>query len=135
MDKVEMNPNEAALEATAEAPPSTEGNLKASEPSMADYAAQAYQQLIPKFKNQLDKLSGVQSKRILIALMEFPFEKSSFDWPYKQAEDVFKTGIDIMDCRFVLTRAAIELTMEQKRDILIEAKEREGEVYGRDLRN
>lgn len=92
------------------------------EPSLADYAARAYQQLIPKFKGELDKLSGVQSKAILIALMEFPFEKSDHVWPYKQAEEIFKMGIDIMDCRFVLTRAAIELTFEQKKAILSEGK-------------
>lgn len=121
----ETNPNEA---------PKEEPTIVGDEPSLADYATRAYRDLIPKFKGEIDKLSGVQCKRVLIALMEFPFEKQKFDWPYEQAEKIFNMGIDIMDCRFVLTRAAIELTLEQKKAILEEAKKaEEGEQDGRSI--
>jgi hypothetical protein len=122
-----VDPNGATIEVPneANATPSGEAAPAAPQPSLEDYAAHEYRSLLPKFKDQINKLSGMQAKKIVVALMEYPLEKIDFEWAYPEAQRAFVTGATIMDCRFVLMKAVIELTADQKRDILIEAKKAE----------
>jgi hypothetical protein len=101
-----------AQEVVASATPTVEG------PSMADYAAREYQALMPKFRKEVGFISGKQAKEVLIAMMEYPLEKTHFTWSAIEASKVFDIGAEIMDCRFVLMKALIVLTVEQKRAIL-----------------
>lgn len=122
MENVEQSPNEAqvvlpSLPAQESVPPT------APEPSLEDYAANNYRELLPSFRTQIDHLSGNQAKKVLVALMEYPLEKTDFQWSYPEARRAFVTGANIMDCRFVLMKALLELTMEQKRAILDETKD------------
>lgn len=109
-----MNDLAKAQEAVATATPTL------PTPSHADYAARAYQELMPKFRSEVGFLSGKQAKAVLIAMMEYPLEKTTFAWNSIEEPKAFDVGCEIMDCRFVLMKALIELTVEQKRAILEE---------------
>jgi hypothetical protein len=108
---------------------------KEGQPSLEDMAAHEYRTLLPSFRTQIDHLSGKQAKKVLVALMEYPLEKIDFDWNYKESQRAFITGATIMDCRFVLMKALVEMSMEEKKAILDETKDdvttpKEGELNG-----
>ena len=114
----EQTPNEAP--ASSEAVDAPQG---AQQPSLEDYAAREYQTLLPRFRQEMESITGTQAKNVAIALMEYPLEKIDFEWTCQEAQRAFVTGATIMDCRFVLMKALIELTADEKRAILDETKD------------
>lgn len=94
--------------------------VKAEEPkpSMEDYAAHEYQKLLPRFYEAIDDLSNKQLKKVTHALMEYPLERIDFQWSYEKEKQAFIIGTKIMDCRFVIIKAALDMKQDEIRELL-----------------
>lgn len=107
-----------------EAPPSQES----AKPSLEDYAAHEYQKLLPQFYEAIDDLSNKQLKKVSQAIMEYPLEKVDFRWSYEKEKKAFIIGTKIMDCRFVIMKAVLDMKKEEIQEMLKTEPKTEGET-------
>lgn len=87
-------------------------------PSVEDIAAHDYQKLLPEFYTAIDDLSNRQLKKVIQAVMEYPLERIDFQWSYEKEKKAFILGTKILDCRFVLIRAVLEMKQEEIKQLL-----------------
>jgi hypothetical protein len=71
-------------------------------------AAMFLHSALPMFRNQLDKLTGTQAKRVLSALMEAPLEKETPGFTTREADDLFALGLMISNAKFILFNVALK---------------------------
>lgn len=101
-----------------------EESAPGSQPTQVDYAAQAYQKLLPMFYDSIEELSNRQLKKVIGAIMEYPLNKSldDFRWSYDKEKKSFDLANKIMDCRFVIIKAILDMSKEQIKEALEETK-------------
>lgn len=110
MDPTQVDPVEtAAVEPPAE-----------PERAIEDVAAHDFQILLPMWRTKIEELSNRQLKRVVTALMEYPFERNEFKFPYPQEKELFKLGMQVMDCRYVLMKAALAMRQDQIKTLMAE---------------
>lgn len=63
---------------------------------------------LPAFRNNLDKLTGTQAKRVLSALMEAPLEQETPSFTTKDAQELFNLGLMISNAKFILFNVALD---------------------------
>jgi len=71
-------------------------------------AAMFLQRALPTFRTQLDRVTGVQAKRVLEALIESPLEKEVPGFTTREAHDLFTLGTMIQNAKFVLFQVALK---------------------------
>jgi hypothetical protein len=86
--------------------------------SQEDQAAYAYQKLLPLFYEEIEELSNKQLKKVVGAMMEYPLERIDFQWSYEKEKKAFIIGTKIMDCRFVIMKAVLDMKQEEIREML-----------------
>ena len=92
----------------------TSPTVETPKPATEDLAAEKFMKLLPVFKEHSAKLSNAQVRRVLNALLEYPFNDKPFTFKFKQEETVYDIGRMLQDCRYVLIKAAIDMHEEQK---------------------
>jgi hypothetical protein len=88
-----------------------------AQPSVEDLAAHDYMKSIPEYKEALKFLSKKQHARVALALMEYPLNKIEFKMGTEETK-VFMLGIKIMDCRFVIIKAAMDMKKEEIQEMM-----------------
>lgn len=86
--------------------------------SIEDWSAGEYQRLLPQFLKKIEELNNRSLKKVTQALMEFPLERIDFQWSYDKEKEAFIIGTKIMDARFVIIKAALDLKQEEIRELL-----------------
>jgi len=71
-------------------------------------AAYYLQGALPTFRSQLQKVTGVQGKRVLEALIESPLEQQVPGFTTKEAHDLYSLGTMIQNAKFILFQAALK---------------------------
>lgn len=71
-------------------------------------AAMFLHRALPMFRIALDKLTGVQAKRVLSALMEAPLEKETPGFSTQEAEELFSLGLMISNAKFILFNVSLK---------------------------
>lgn len=104
------------IEAEPTAPVTPE--VEEPKPSVEDLAAHDYRELLPLFKENLDRLSLRQVKRVIMALMEYPLQLQDFSFLDPREQQLFNMGMKVFDCKYVLMKAVFELHKE-KADALL----------------
>lgn len=120
-------------EAQATAPtPEVQEAVTVDTPSVEDLAAHDYQMLLPQFYEKIEELSNRQLKRVVVALMEHPFEDHRKTFSYAQEHELFVMGAKINDCKFVMMKAVMDMNKDEIQKLLAEtepkAEENKGEV-------
>jgi len=109
------------LDTNIEVTPATDGATMGGEsspppsPSPEDMAAHDYQMLLPKFKEACDPLSRRQMQRVVDALMEYPLENQNPRFSYTEERNAFNTGMQLLDCKLVLTNYVLALTKNKEK--------------------
>jgi len=80
-----------------------------------DMAARDYQILMPKFWAKLEPMSRRQVQRVFHAIMEYPLASGYPSFSYPAEKEAFYLGIQIMDCKFVLQKAVMELVANKEK--------------------
>lgn len=62
---------------------------------------------LPMARTQIDKVTGNQAKRVLIALLESPLEKTVEKFTTQEAADLFRLGVMIQNAKHVLFQVAL----------------------------
>jgi hypothetical protein len=96
-------------------------------PSIEDMAAHDWQEALPAFRKKLQELSNFQLKKVVAALVEHPLEPHAFKWSYPQEKELYEIGAKLLDCKFVIMRAALSMNKEQIEE-LMKAEAAKGEV-------
>lgn len=77
---------------------------------------------IPAFKRQLDRLTGVQAKNVLMAIIESPLEQHEHNFTTNESRNLFELGLNIESHKFLLFNTGLK--NEQLVDeVLEQAKE------------
>jgi hypothetical protein len=92
---------ETASEAAAPAP-------TVEEPAPEVQAVMFLHSALPRFRAQLQKVTGVQGKRVLEALIESPLEQKVPGFTTKEAHDLFMLGTMIQNAKFVLFQVSLK---------------------------
>jgi len=82
-------------------------------PSLEDMAAHDYKRLIPEFFKILDNLPKKRAARLMRALIEYPLENDKPHLPYADEAKAFYIGMQILDCKFVIWKAVVELAKDR----------------------
>jgi hypothetical protein len=90
-------------EKEAEAPPAP------TAPAPEDIAAHDYMKLLPMWEKKIEELSNRQLKNVATGLMRYPFVGEIPSFSYPQESQLFLLGLKILDCKFVLMKAALDL--------------------------
>lgn len=91
------------------------------QPSIEDMAAHDYEVCMEQFEKQLEELSNRQLKRTVLKLFKYPFQDVDLkSWAYPQEKELFRLGSKIMDCRFVLMKAAFAMKEEHIKTLMAE---------------
>lgn len=91
-----------------------------NEPSVEDLATHDYMDLLPFFKEKLEEFPGSALKRVMLALIEYPLERDQVHFPYQEDTELFNLASKLMDCKFVIMRAVLDLKKEQIQAMLNE---------------
>lgn len=70
-------------------------------------AAQYLQRAIPRFRNDLHSVTGIQAKRVLSALIESPMEQETAKFTTQGAYNLFESGSVITNAKFILFTASL----------------------------
>jgi hypothetical protein len=83
-------------------------------PNVEDLAAHDYMTLLPRFDAKLEEMSNNQLKKVMSALMKYPFESTVIPrWSYPQEQELFNIGLKIQDTKFVLMKTVLEMKKDQ----------------------
>lgn len=63
---------------------------------------------LPRFRGQLEKVTGTQAKRVLQALIESPLEKNTLPFTTPEALELFNQGLVITNAKFILFQASLK---------------------------
>lgn len=96
----------------------------APEPAIEDIAANDYMKTLPKFLKKMEELNNRSLKKVVAALFLHPFEKGEINWSYVKEYELFKLGIKINDCRFVLMKTVMDMKKEEIEALLKETEEK-----------
>lgn len=118
-----------------QAPPQTTTEVvPEKEPSAVDIATRDFEALIPMFKAKLEELSNAQLKRVVSALMEFPFQKEPIRFSYPQESELFNFGVNILDCRFVIIKTVLDMKQDELKDMMGSIEPIKGVENGRETK-
>ena len=120
-------------EQSQQAAPTAEDNTP--KPTVEDIAAHDFTMLLPKFWEQVEGLSMRAQGRVFRALMEYPLAENFPNLPFESEKKAFYTGLQILDCKFILQTAVLNLTknkekLDQFKKELAEAKQATGVATG-----
>lgn len=109
----------------------TEETTTQPQPSAEDMATYEFQKLLPKFYDKIEELANRQLKRVVKALIEYPLEGTAFRFSYVKEAEAFDLGMRIMDCKFIIMKAVMDMTADQRKELLnqleaIESQEKKG---------
>lgn len=80
-----------------------------------DMAAHDFQFLLPKFWEAIEGLSMRAQGRVFRALMEYPLAEKFPSLPFENEKKAFYTGLQILDCKFILQNAVLALTKNKEK--------------------
>src|SRR6267142_4191688 len=90
----ELNKDQVKVDITKEATPAME-------------AARYLHTALPMFKHNLEKLTGIQAKRVLSSLIESPLEQETPKFSTSQAKELYNVGLAITNAKFILFTASL----------------------------
>lgn len=100
-------PNEVVAAAPSEVvSPTPETQQRAQSPEMD--AAQFIMVKLPVFRQMVDKITGVQAKRVLSRLVEAPLEDETGPFTTQDAADTYNLGMMIQNAKHILFLASIK---------------------------
>lgn len=100
---------------------------KLPEPSLEDMATHDFQAMLPKAYEILEKFSGEKLKRVVMSLVEYPFERDKVHFSYPEERELFFVLTKLFDCKFVLMRAVMEMKKDEIDKLIKELDEKEKE--------
>lgn len=71
-------------------------------------AATFIQRALPAARHALNRVTGTQAKRVLMALLENPFEEQTKPLTTPEARELFQLGLMIQNSKFVLFQVALD---------------------------
>jgi hypothetical protein len=103
----------------------TEEKKEQPKVALEDWCAGEYQRLLPLYRKKIDELNNRSLKKVSQALMEYPLERIEFQWSYPEEKEAFIIGTKLMDARFVIIKAALDLKQDEIRELLKPTKQEE----------
>lgn len=97
-------------------------NETLAQPSPEDFATRDYMVLFPRFLEEIDELSNRQLKKVVSAIVEYPFNGKISNWSYEKEQRAFLTGVKLMDAKYTIFNAVKALKKEEIQKILEETK-------------
>ena len=93
-----------------------------AQPSPEDFATRDYMILFPRFLEEIEELSNRQLKKVVSAIIEYPFNGRIENWSYEKEQKAFLTGVKLMDAKYTIFNAVKALKKEEIEKILEETK-------------
>ena len=134
IDVPSVAPEEASVEADTHTTPALASPpVEAEKPSIEDMAAHDYKFLRPELYKMLDTMPKKQLLRVVKAMVDFPLEDSKPKFSYEAEKNAFYLAVNILDCKFVIMKAVLELTKNKDaiaaftKEMAIKQEERKNE--------
>lgn len=94
-------------------------------PAAEDLATHDFMTALPIFKKKAPNLSRRQLARVIEALIEYPLNDQPFRFSYPEEVELFKLGMVLLDSKFVLIKAGLELSKEEQEKLAKEGTKNE----------